>query len=571
MALSSTAFVRGFKDVVRRQPWLYQPLRVGANRLWQSAPAQRIAYALHRRRRKSPPATTARISVVLDLVGAPDTDVAAAVTRAVGQTLAPHQIVVVSDRYAPTDAVIATVSATGSRAERLNRALERVTGDGVVVLDRYDVLDPDALAWLASGQDGTKDTVVYGDEDIVDKAGRHRDPLFKPAWNPELLRSMPYLGHATLIPTGLARRIGGFRESSGGELWDLHLRATATAGAVRQVAQIVSGTLPGGPAEAGLPALAAAATAECRADAVVAEDPDHPGLWRTTYPVVGEPLVSIVIPSKNMLDVVRRCVDSIYALTSYPTFEVVLVDTGSDDPAVWAWYAATAEAHPSFRVVEWPEQPWSYSRSCNHGAAEAAGDVLVMLNNDTEVLHADWLDILVGEAQRPHVGAVGALLYFPDGRTVQHAGVSIGINGVAGNALALLRDDEWLSRTQQVMLHTRHAMTAVTAACLAIRADLFAEVGGFDAELRVSYNDVDLCCRLDRLGHRNVYVPYARLLHHESISITTVSQSGRDWSEAYASMDLFTSRWRDLVDADPALNPNLSRGTVTYRLPLLGW
>jgi GT2 family glycosyltransferase len=290
------------------------------------------------------------------------------------------------------------------------------------------------------------------------------------------------------------------------------------------------------------------------------------GTWSIRYPLVGEPLVSIVIPSRNAYDVVRRCVDSIYSTTSSTSFEVVLVDTGSDDPEVLRWYEDVAARHESFRVVDWPEQPFSYAKSCNAGAEAARGEILVMLNNDTEVLDPTWLEVLVAEAQRPEIGVVGCLLLYPDRVTVQHAGIGLGIKTVAGNSLSGLRLDGRLTRTQELMLWTRRATTAVTAACIAVRKEVYDLVGGFDPQLRITFNDVDLCLRIGEMGYRSVYTPDVRLLHHESKSIAP----SRDWTELFAAADLFRSRWADVVDHDPQLNSHLARTTTSYRLPFHG-
>jgi len=508
----------------------------------------------------TPPPT---ISVVVDVH---DTGTAAAVRlrrELVRQGIAGLQVVVTDSpgQSSPT-----------SRAERLTSALEECSGDFVCFLDGNDVVYPGALAELAGAVAGSNQAdVCYGGEDEarLSRTGSlqwRRSPFFKPAWNPELLRSLPYLGHLTLLRTSLVRQLG-IRALPGAEIWDLHLRVTDRARRIVCVPGIVAGRVDGRPtvalaASAAIESLQQDAAVHGRPDAVVGT---HRGTWLTRFPVAGAPLVSIVIPSKNQLDVVRRCVTSLLEVTTYVTYEVVLVDTGSTDEAVWDWYGTVADVHPEFRVVSWPEQPFSYARSCNAGAAAAKGDVLVMLNNDTEIVAPQWLDLLVGEVQNPEVGSVGALLLYPDGHTIQHAGISVGIRGAAGNALAGLAVAGRLTRTQSVMLNSRHAMTALTAACLAIRADVFADVGGFDEQFRVTFNDVDLGCRLTARGLRNVYRPDVTLLHHESLSVG-VAQS-RDWDELYAAAALLRDRWPELVARDPHFNPLLSRQSETFRLP----
>ncbi|HSN10923.1 MAG TPA: glycosyltransferase family 2 protein [Propionibacteriaceae bacterium] len=519
------------------------------------------------------------VSVVLDITGQTAEAAQRAVARVLAQTYEHWDLTLV------TDTGLAPELPSGHRvlvmegstlSTRVNAASAELEGEFLVVVGPDDVLYPDSLARLAAVAVRSPGAgLVHGGDDVcrltVDRRGLERvsrtDPFFPPAWNPELLHSMPYLG-LTWFRTSLVVDAGGLRDLPCGELWDLELRLTRDGATVVHADGVVTGRLAGAPAvpeATAVEVLRSALAAEGTPSCTVA--PGHlPGVWSIRYPVLGAPLVSIVIPSRNAYDVVRRCVESIYATTSYPSFEVVLVDTGSDDPEVLGWYEDVARRHPSFRVVPWPEQPFSYARSCNAGAAEARGEILVMLNNDTEVLEPSWLDVLVGEAQRPEIGVVGCLLLYPDRHTVQHAGIGLGIKTVAGNSLAGLRLDRRMERTQQLMLWTRRATTAVTAACVAVRKATYDEVGGFDPQLRITFNDVDLCLRIGALGYRNVYTPDVRLLHHESKTIAP----SRDWTELFAAADLFRSRWSDVVAHDPQLNPNLARTTTSYRLPVLG-
>ncbi len=523
-----------------------------------------------------------RVSVLLDVAGQPPVTRERAIARVLAQTYERWDLTVLTDAepgsHVPADVGYRTLTCPDStRASRVNAALPDVLGDFVVVVGPEDVLYPDSLAllaraWVASpGAD-----LVYGGDDLcvltVDTRGvehaTRRDPFFKPAWNPELLHSTAYLGGVTWFRTSLVVAAGGLRDFPGAEVWDLALQLTGSGATVAQAAGIVAGRLrsaPPVPDTTATAVLESALAAEATPAATV-ERGQVAGTWNVHYPRLGEPLVSIVIPSKNAYDVVRRCVESVYAETAYPSFEVVLVDTGSDDPEVLRWYADMARRHPSFRLVDWPEQPFSYARSCNAGAEVARGEILVMLNNDTEVLQPSWLEVLVAEAQRPQTGVVGCLLLYPDGLTVQHAGIGLGIKTLAGNSLSGLRLDRRLSRTQELMLWSRRATTAVTAACFALRKTTYDEVGGFDPELRITFNDVDLCLRIAALGYRSVYTPAVRLLHHESKTIAP----GRDWTELFAAADLFRARWGDVVAHDPQLNSNLARTTTSYRLPVQG-
>jgi GT2 family glycosyltransferase len=526
--------------------------------------------------------TSPTVSVVLDVAGQAPAAAERAVARVLAQTYENWDLTVTSDVLAtphvPRSRRHRVVVVEGSTlAERVNAALTRCDGDFLVVVGPEDVLYADSFATLAVALAGAPSAdIVYGGDDVavlaVDRRGveqvARRDPFFKPGWNPELLHSTPYLGTVTWFRTSQVAAAGGLHDVAGAELWDLQLRLTRGGAPCAHAEGIVAGRIARAsrvPEASAVEVLESALAAEGTPTCTVA--PGHiPGTWSIRYPIAGEPLISIVIPSRNAFDVVRRCVESIYATTAYQSFEVVLVDTGSDDPDVLRWYEDVSALHKSFRVLDWPEQPFSYAKSCNAGADAARGEILVMLNNDTEVLEPTWLEVLAAEAQRPEVGVVGCLLLYPDRLTVQHAGIGLGIKTVAGNSLSGLRLDGRLTRTQRLMLWTRRATTAATAACIAVRKAVYDEVGGFDPALRITFNDVDLCLRIAELGYRSVYTPDVRLLHHESKTIAP----SRDWTELFAAADLFRSRWAAVIARDPQLNRHLARTTTSYRLPFHG-
>lgn len=466
-----------------------------------------------------------------------------------------------------------------------NEAIAMASGEFVALFDHDDLLWPNALAEVVKALNKDKKLdFLYTDEDkITEDRHDHFNPFFKPDWNPDFLHSVNYITHLSVVRTTLLRKLGGEKpEYNGAQDWDLILRITSATTKICHIPKVVyswrvhsestaksTDTKPY-VVEAQKKALQDDLARRGHKDAIVAQDPKHTGYWRVTYPLKGEPLVSIVIPSKNQYKVVKRCIESIYDKSTYRNFEIVLVDTGSDEPRVHAWYKRLAQAHDNFRVVDWPEQPFSYTRSCNEGARQAEGDILIMLNNDTEVLTPDWIQLLAGEAQRTEVGAVGCLLFFPDKYHIQHAGVGVGLGGVAANSFAMLNPGQMLTQTQHLMINTRHDMTVVTAACLAIRKSVFVDIGGFNEEFRVTYNDVDLCLRLYEKGYQNIYTPYARLIHHESISVGMPEEvAKRDTSEFKAAKDLFLKRWRKYVEHDPNLNPNLSKNDAFYDIPAI--
>jgi GT2 family glycosyltransferase len=191
-----------------------------------------------------------------------------------------------------------------------------------------------------------------------------------------------------------------------------------------------------------------------------------------------------------------------------------------------------------------------------------------MLNNDTEVLTPDWLQLMASDALRPEIGAVGCLLFYPDGYRIQHAGVGVGLGGVAANSFQMMTLEQPMTQTQHLYINTKHNMTAVTAACLMIRKEIFSKVGGFDEGYRITYNDVDLCLRIRELGYLNLYTPYARLLHHESISVGAPDEvAKRDTGEMRGAQAQFKKQWAKYIEHDPDMNQNLFKGNAFYEIP----
>lgn len=461
-----------------------------------------------------------------------------------------------------------------------NEAVKLATGEFVALFDHDDLLWPNALHEVVKALNADKNIdFIYTDEDkITEDRHEHLGPFFKPDWNPDFLHSVNYITHFSVVRKTLLEQIGGLQKKyNGAQDWDLIMRITSITNNIHHIPKILyswrihdlstAKSTDSKPyvIEAQRQALLADTIRKGYQNAKVEQDKKHKGYWHVEYEVTSEPLVSIVIPSKNQSKILKRCVSSIYAKTTYKNFEIILVDTGSTDKKVQAWYQKMTDRHANFKLVDWPEQPFSYSRSCNRGAEEASGEFLVMLNNDTEVLTPNWLELFLGDAQRKEIGAVGCLLFFPDGYHIQHAGVGVGLGGVAANSFSMMTLDKPMSQTQHLMLNTKHNMTVVTAACLMIRKQLFTQIGGFDEKFRVTYNDVDLCLRLYDKGFQNLYTPYVRLLHHESISVGLPEElKKRDSSEFKVAVKLFKKRWAKYVAHDPNLNPNLSKDNAFY-------
>nr|WP_284500137.1 glycosyltransferase family 2 protein [Microbulbifer sp. GX H0434] len=455
----------------------------------------------------------------------------------------------------------------GHIAVASNSALELAQGEFVTFLDHDDTLAPYALDRVCDAIAGNPQALlIYSDEDKIDEAGERFDPHFKPGWNPDLLLSQNYICHLAVLSTALVREVGTFRPGTeGSQDHDLLLRCLPylEAGNVVHIPEILyhwratcgstaqDGTNKNYAAEAGLRALGdhlqrswMDATAE-------------PGLAPNSYRVrwalpSSEPLVSLLVPTRDGYDILKPCVDAILSKTDYPNFELLILDNQSRCTRT-LHYLQEISADSRVSVHRW-DHPFNYSSINNFGAKLARGEILGLINNDIEPINSDWLREMAGQACRPEIGCVGAKLYYPND-TTQHGGVILGIGGVAGHAHKYFHRSEY---GYFCRLHLVQNLSAVTGACLLLRKEVFDAVGGLDEEnLAVAFNDVDLCLKVREAGYRNLWTPYAELYHHESVSRgadNTMAKRKRAQREA----EYMRRRWGDLLDNDPAYNPNLT-------------
>ena len=510
-----------------------------------------------------------------------------AALRSVQAQLYPHwELCIVDD--ASTDPAIprllARFAATDPRIRvtrrRENGHIARATNDAAAMaggvfcafLDHDDILPVQALYEVARAiraDDGL--VLIYSDEDKIDRSGTRFEPHFKPGFDRELLYGQNYINHLTVIRTAALRAVGGLRPGfEGSQDHDLLLRLTdgLDPARIRHIPAVLyhwraaagSGTFSDR-------ALARAEAARLRAlSEIVAPRGGSAargpfGFNRLVRPIPDPaPLVSVIIPTRDRAELLRVTLDGLFGATDYPAIEVVVVDNDSREPETHALFAAY-RSDPRLRVVPVPG-PFNFSDLSNRGAAAASGPVLLFLNNDIEVIEPGWLGELVSIALAPDIGAVGAKLLYPDG-TVQHGGVILGIGGVAGHSHLGVAGDDPGYFARMVLAHE---VSAVTGACLAMRADIFAAVGGFDAEdLKVAFNDVDLCLRIRAAGYRIVWTPFSSLVHHES-----KSRGPEDTPEKRARFERETAvmqaRWGAQLRSDPYYNINLSRISGHYRL-----
>lgn len=451
-----------------------------------------------------------------------------------------------------------------------NDALALARGDFVVLLDADDLLPEDTLFRLAEEIEAHPDCdLIYSDEDKVDVDGRRYDPYFKPDWNPALILSQNLFSHLGVYRRSLVERVGGFRIGyEGSQDHDLVLRcADATeAGKIRHIPRILYHwrAVPGSAASAdGNDAKPYAWSAGARA---IADHLARRGIagsvsracmsfYQVDYALPSVlPKVSIVLPTTARLDLLPRCLESLLARTTYPDFEVlVTVDEAVFGDAARAAYLEKTQADARVHVLAYPSRPFNYAWANNWAVRQATGTILCLLNDDVEIETADWLEKFAARLALDRVGAVGALLHYPDG-TIQHAGVVLGLGGVAGHAFhhAPRGAAGYFGRAA-----IEQDLSCVTAACLAIRRDVFEQAGGFNEALAIAFNDVDLCLRLRARGWRILWTPQVSHIHRESQSI------GRHDAPARAAQfrreeALMRELWAPLLDADPCYSPNLS-------------
>ena len=287
------------------------------------------------------------------------------------------------------------------------------------------------------------------------------------------------------------------------------------------------------------------------------------GFWRKKYVIPTNPLVSIIIPTKDNFRYIKKCIDSIIENTSYPYFEIIIVDTGSTDSRVNDFYEKLIDNNDNVHVIKYKKK-FNFSDACNYGANNSSGEYLLFLNNDTEVITHDWIQSLLEHAQRPEIGMVGPKLIFED-KTIQHAGIVLSERDIAFHPF--YGQDERTDIFTYIYTANIRNVSAVTGACCMINRDKFNKVGGFDNKLRITYNDVDLNLKLRKEGYYNVYTPYAELFHYESKSVGRINTSERDTSELESAQKEMRKRWGEYLKRDPFYNDNFEQFGPGYRLP----
>ena len=446
-----------------------------------------------------------------------------------------------------------------------NDALEMAQGEYVALLDNDDLLASDALYEVAKVlNENKKLDFVYSDEDKINLKGRRCDPHFKPDYSPDTLLSLNYICHLAVMRTSLVRKVGGFAVGlEGAQDYDLFLKIVEKTNNIYHIHKILYHwrMIPGSTSlkldnkdyagDNGKKAIELALKRR-KLNAYVEKD-SKSTYYRVIYDFKKEPMVSILVPTKDHADITEKCLKTVYEKTLYKNFEVILIDNGSVKKETLDLFKKYKKEHDNFRVLK-EDIEFNYSRLNNLAAKKAKGEYLVLLNNDTEIITEGWLKIMVGYASRPYVGAVGAKLFYPDD-TVQHAGVILGLGGVASHAyIGASRDDLGMCGR----LRVPYDYSAVTAACLCVSKKKFDEVGGLEEDLKVAYNDMDFNLKLLEKGYYNVFLPMIELYHYESKSrgLDTTSDKYKRFME---ESDYMWKKWGRMLKNDRFYNKNFTK------------
>ncbi|MBE9041711.1 glycosyltransferase [Oscillatoriales cyanobacterium LEGE 11467] len=458
-----------------------------------------------------------------------------------------------------------------------NSAIEVATGEYIALLDHDDLITPDALyeMVLLINQHPDAD-MIYSDEDKADENNNIMHPFFKPDWCPDSFLSRMYTCHFGMYRKSIIDEIGGFRVGyEGSQDYDLMLRFTEKTDNIYHVPRILyhwrihaESTAAG---EATVKTYAYEAAKKAILEALqrrgepgeILDVPGFFGNYIVRYEIAEPKRVSIIIPTRDLPRMLDRCLESIFTRTTYANYEVIVVDNGSVEPETQAVFDRWGQQEPDrFKCIPL-DIPFNYPKLNNFGVENATGDYILLLNNDTEVVTPDWLEAMVEQAQRSSIGAVGGLLLYDDDR-IQHAGVIMGIGGIAGHSHRMFPKD---TPGYVCQVKTVANYSAVTGACLMCRRDVFEEVGGLDESLVVAYNDVDFCLKLVDRGYRNIYLPHVVLYHYES-----KSRGYEDTPEKLARQAkegaVICQRWRKYVENDPCYNPHLTKGLEDYSINL---
>ncbi len=492
-----------------------------------------------------------------------------------GSSQSPPHIKPLLSQYQKQDPRIKVIFLTKNQGivGNSNAAISLATGDFIALLDHDDTLAPFALFEVARAINQNRSAdFFYSDEDKISENGKQRSqPHFKPDWSPDTLRSYNYICHLSVFSKKLLDQLGGFRDGfDGSQDYDLILRATEQAQKIVHIPKILYHWRISSTSTAANPGskMYAYTTAKKALKEHLyrlglkgqVKDGKFISSYQVNFNIAMPPKISIIIPNKDQRNTLKICLNTLLAKTLYKNYEIIIIENNSQQNRTFKYYKKISK-QDNIRVITW-NKPFNYSAINNFGVKHAQGDIILLLNNDMEIINPDWLERMAEHVVRKEVGAVGAKLYYPD-NTIQHAGVILGIGGVAGHSHKHFRRGAYgyMSRLQVIQ-----NLSAVTGACLMIRKEVFNEIGGFDTNLPVSFNDVDLCLKIRERGYLIVWSPYVELYHHES-KTRGYEDSPEKQIRFKGEIDYIQAKWQHL-DQDPYYNRNLTLEREDFSLKL---
>ncbi len=458
-----------------------------------------------------------------------------------------------------------------------NSALALANGEFIALLDHDDLLTTDALFQIVYelNLDPSHD-FIYSDEDKMDEYGNFTEPHFKPSYCPDNLLSRNYITHLACIRHSIVKAVGGFRTGfEGSQDYDLFLRITEITSKVHHIPRILyhwrlhaGSASQGNDAKpyaylAGKNALAETIAKRGEPGEILTDD-KLPGYYSVRYKLNHNGKISIIIPTKDKADILKTCIDSIFKRSTYQNFEVILLDNNSMEKSLFDLAEVYKAKFPTqFKFIKC-DYPFNYSKLMNDGVAHAEGEYILLLNNDTEVITPNWMELMMAQAQRKSIGCVGVKLLFFN-NTIQHAGVIMGLGGLAGHSFFKeQRNDHGYCG----YLKADSNYSAVTAACLLVRKSVFLEVNGFDESIAVEYNDVDFCLKVKEKGYNNIFLSKVEMYHYESLSRGSPLLNNETMKRHVREVNIIKSRWNAYIMNDPCYSPNLTLHSSDFKIRL---
>jgi len=523
-----------------------------------------------------------KISIVVPMYNTPETFFCDLINCLKNQTYSNFELCLADgskekaefiDKYISDDRIkYKLLHVNGGISYNSNEALKMTTGDYIALLDHDDILPIFCLFEIVKCINENMDVeFIYTDEDKIMLSNDDRyDPHFKPDFSPDLLTSYNYITHLSIFKRQLIDKIGNFDSKyDGAQDYDIILRATENTKKIIHLPKIlyhwrVHANSTAMSSESKLYAYDAGKLAiEQHFERInikcIVEHEQNLGIYRVKYTLEDMPLISIIIPNKDNYIDLKKCINSILKLT-YKNYEIIIIENNSKDHKIFKYYDKISKNNDNIKVVNYKETGFNFSKINNFGIKYAKGKYLLLLNNDVEIINKNMLEEMLGICQRSDVGIVGAKLFYYDD-TVQHAGVVIGIGGIAGHINKLI-DRNCIGYYSRASVINNYS--AVTAACMLIKKELFDKVNGFDENLKVAFNDIDLCLKVRKLNYLVVYTPYAKLYHFESKS-RGLENTPEKIQRFESEINIFREKWNDIIkNGDPYFNINFRLDMPVY-------